>query len=483
MVDNFQLQGDLRRTLPGKVSGARATLHFNSDDGSWVNTADHAIHLAGDVIPLAADQTFDITLPSSTAVPGLQFEVRVEYSNDREPGTWRSGWFSMTEDTTLDERAQNSSLNMTPSQAAQLSGRIDALEAGGVGGGGGGSALIVSPGGTVDLNETLGAGATLFYQFTGAAVVEGIPITAGFYAFLRDPDSESGWSYWIVSPPAELPVPEGGGGDPGDPVETTPQQPTWNDSLRTYVIPTVVGVQYKKGGVNIAAGTYSTTSPTAEETITITAVEKPGFFFPDGVATSFPHTFPLVTDWTTAFSDTLLAPTGRITARTGWTVTNEATGPDDIVIDASGVWLTGNTTLQRTNAPADEHDETIEYDLSDSGIGQDRMFIDVARGYQPHRHILRREDSGSVRLETWYDNTLNGGSNFLTGLPLAGTFRAESDGLYVFAYLNGTKIAEAPHDPSLLGGYPPVDSGVTLRGWAVNSQKTRAKNLVVRTKS
>lgn len=108
MVDTFTLTGNLRQTIGDQVNGARATLHLNTPDGSWTNTVDHAIHLPGDVIPLTPDQTFSIELPSSTATD-LQYEIRVEYSNDRTPGKWRSGWFSMVADTTLDERAEESS--------------------------------------------------------------------------------------------------------------------------------------------------------------------------------------------------------------------------------------------------------------------------------------------------------------------------------------------------------------------------------------
>ncbi len=336
--------------------------------------------------------------------------------------------------------------------------------------------------GAIDLDNSVANGTLVGYRFTGAATVEGIELPAGSYVFERNTLSASGWTYREIASASDLPLPDDPGEEPGEDVETTPQQPTWNDSLREYVIANTTGVQYKKGGVNIAAGTYSTTSPTAAETVTITAVPKTGYVFPGGVATSWSHDYPLVSSWTTAFSDTLLTPTGQVTERTGWTVTNAASGADDIAIDASGIWLTGNSSLVRANDPALKHDVTIEYDLSAASTGFDRIIVDVARGYQPHRHILRREDSGSVRMETWYPNTLNGDSVYLMGLPLTGTLRAESDGLYVFAYINGTKVSEGPHVPGYVI-YPPTDSGVTLKGEPVNGTKTRAKNLVVRTKA
>lgn len=58
----------------------------------------------------------------------------------------------------------------------------------------------------------------------------------------------------------------------------TPQEPTFVDQPGTasdsYTIPTTTGVEYRKGGVAIAAGTYA---PTAGETVTITAVAVGGY--------------------------------------------------------------------------------------------------------------------------------------------------------------------------------------------------------------
>lgn len=495
MSDIHTLTGNLRDVVPGGVSTAYgAYIETNvPDDEALVGTGTDGGIAPSNVgrIPLAADAfTLQLLATDSTdlnVMPNtLRYRVHVEYGKPGQKGIfdWYSAWFELTGDANLKTIIGTLELAPASTVADQLAARISALEAGG-GGGGGSSAVILSAGGVITLNDTLADGATLFYRFAGAATVDGIDLPAGVYAFLADPESDSGWSYWTINPPAELPVPdEGGGGDPGDPIETTPQQPTWNDSLRNYVIPNTLGVQYKKAGVNIAAGTYSTDSPTALEPVTITAVEKPGYFFPDGVATSWTHTYPAVTAWAQSFADTFLTPLGRITERAGCTITNGASGADDIVTEASGTFLTGNTSVVINNpVEAAKHDITFDYDLSEASVGNDRFFVDIARAVQPHRHMLRRFSSTAVQLETWGENTLASDLHFVNTLPLVGTFRAESDGLYVFAYVDGVKIAQGPHHPSLTGGYVPTVSSLIARGEPVNIQKTRFKNVVMRTKA
>ena len=131
-IATHTLTGDFNSII-GEVSKVIATVHTNSEDGGWVNETDLKVTLGGAKIPVAADGTFTVTLPTSTGT-GLQYEIRVTYVDPALVGigqgrkSWRSGWFDLTANSNLAERALNSTLRVAQSLSTQLSGRIDGVD-------------------------------------------------------------------------------------------------------------------------------------------------------------------------------------------------------------------------------------------------------------------------------------------------------------------------------------------------------------------
>lgn len=103
-----------------------------------------------------------------------------------------------------------------------------------------------------------------------------------------------------------------GPGGAGDPIESgTPTAPTFTDGTMTLVIPNITGVQYKKNGTNIAAGTYGS-QPAGPMTVTVVA--KSGYILPAGTYGPYAHTYPGVpVGHNTVFSDTFTR-----TVNPGW---------------------------------------------------------------------------------------------------------------------------------------------------------------------
>lgn len=112
--------------LVGEVGTIRATIRTNSSDGAWVDDTDDRIRLGGAVLDTGSTSgAFSVTLPTSTGT-GLQYEVTAEYVNaERTRATWRSGWFELTADANLADKANASSLRVSASLGDQLAERID----------------------------------------------------------------------------------------------------------------------------------------------------------------------------------------------------------------------------------------------------------------------------------------------------------------------------------------------------------------------
>ena len=132
-IATHTLTGDLS-ALIGEVEKAVATIHLNTEDGSWVNDDDDVIRLGGAVLystRAGGTGQFDVPLPTSTGT-GLQYEVRIAYidagDRNKPQKSWRSGWFDMTADANLADKANDSTLRVNPSLGAQLTERIVALE-------------------------------------------------------------------------------------------------------------------------------------------------------------------------------------------------------------------------------------------------------------------------------------------------------------------------------------------------------------------
>lgn len=120
--------------LVGEVKTFVALVRSNSEDGSWIDPSGE-IKLGDSLV--ASSQTnptgvFTIVLPTSTGT-GLQYEVAIRYQNPNARGgsdwrDWSSGWFDLTADGNLRVLAQDSSLRVNPSLAAQLAARIDGVQ-------------------------------------------------------------------------------------------------------------------------------------------------------------------------------------------------------------------------------------------------------------------------------------------------------------------------------------------------------------------
>lgn len=123
-VATHVLQGDFS-ALVGEIATIRATIHTNSTDDAWVNDTDDEIRLGGALLALNASGEFSVTLPTSTGT-GLQYQVSAEYVNaDRQRRTWDSGWFDLTANADLADKANDSTLRINTSLGDQLAARID----------------------------------------------------------------------------------------------------------------------------------------------------------------------------------------------------------------------------------------------------------------------------------------------------------------------------------------------------------------------
>lgn len=129
-VTTYTLSGDFN-ALVGDVKNLSATIHLNAEDGSWVNEADDLVILGGAQIvasrsSAATSGSFTIALPTSNGT-GLQYEVRATYidPSDQSRKSWRSGWFDLTANANLADKANDSSLRVNPALGAQLAARID----------------------------------------------------------------------------------------------------------------------------------------------------------------------------------------------------------------------------------------------------------------------------------------------------------------------------------------------------------------------
>lgn len=119
------LSGDLS-ALIGERDKVSATIHLNTEDGNWVNETDGTIILGSGRLYYTRNGgtgQFTVTLPTSTGT-GLRYEVRVDYTDEtnkvKPNQSWRSGWFPLTANATLAERAVNSTVYVSQSKAAAI---------------------------------------------------------------------------------------------------------------------------------------------------------------------------------------------------------------------------------------------------------------------------------------------------------------------------------------------------------------------------
>ena len=353
-------------------------------------------------------------------------------------------------------------------------------------GGDGGAVTIVSTS-PLSLPTGLDDGATRVYRLVNETVVDGATLAAGTYFFERDDRVTSGWTYRLVAQGSELVADQV---DPPVDVETTPQEPVWDDGLLIVTIPDIDGVAYTLDGQAVAPGDYPMTAGT---TYQAAATPETGYVFPDGIATTWSHTVPASNEWTESFSDTLTSPLGEITARDGWTINNAASGNDHITIDATGAYLTGNTSMLATNpVNAIQHAVEASYDYTDgwggTGGGLDML---VAVSWGSHTVRLRANDGGAgagcvmtfVGTDGWPDMAAEDGVNLST-LPRSGVLRVESDGTYITAYIDGTLVASglrhSGNNPDWAG--PPHGSRILASGFANTAEKRRVTNVVMETK-
>lgn len=91
--------------------------------------------------------------------------------------------------------AASASAAATAAQAA-----ADAISGGVIGGGSSSSALIISAGGAIDLNNSVPNGTLVGYRFTGTATVEGATVAAGSYMFTRETDTSLAPLGWLIKP-------------------------------------------------------------------------------------------------------------------------------------------------------------------------------------------------------------------------------------------------------------------------------------------
>jgi hypothetical protein len=92
-------------------------------------------------------------------------------------------------------------------------------------------------------------------------------------------------------------------------VEATPEDVTFNDFSNTTTVPAVTGVQYKRNGVNVAAGEVASEP---EGLVTYTAVAKAGYVLAVGAPTSWPHTYSVPSGWVNYIVDSFTGADGTI---------------------------------------------------------------------------------------------------------------------------------------------------------------------------
>lgn len=270
-VATHTLVGDFS-ALVGEVATIRATIHTNSTDDAWVNDTDDEIRLGGAVLALNASGEFTVTLPTSTGT-GLQYQVSAEYVNaDRQRKTWQSGWFDLTADADLADKANDSTLRINTSLGDQLAARIDGVDDhGNVTG-----TLVLDPANTYHVFDATGPttveignppGYSLaFKAVTGAdqVTVEGLPdLTLADNAWSTFVHYRGAWDLAASG--------TGGGGGTVEPITDPPTQPgeitvdPTSDGYNLTWVASTVAAGYE-GSVD--GGTYTDYGTNLSETLT-----------------------------------------------------------------------------------------------------------------------------------------------------------------------------------------------------------------------
>lgn len=360
-VTTYTLTGDFG-ALIGEVQAIRAIVTTNSTDGAWVNETDDEIRLGGAALTLNEAGEFSVSLPTSTGT-GLQYQVSADYVDaDKKRRKWDSGWFDLTANADLADRAADSSLRVNSSQAVILGGRIDdaedrleELEAGG-----GTQALAARVDGYTDHGNVYGgvtlSGPTASHWFSATAPTtitlegysEGQVVTLICFSGAEDVtvndagDTElvdgTAWSAMLAR---GVWIGGGGGGELAVPDATPPSAPTaltvtpGSDgvSATATFTPGVDAestvkhryILYPTSGSQPAWPTsgpaYNVTSPVALTDLTSgTAYTMKVQAYSNGgsqstVATAT-FTTPTPAGWNTIVTDTFTGPDGPITART-----------------------------------------------------------------------------------------------------------------------------------------------------------------------
>lgn len=116
--------------------------------------------------------------------------------------------------------------------------------------------------------------------------------------------------------------------------------PTFNDTGNVLTIPAVTGIQYKKNGTNIAAGTYNSQ---LGGLMTITAVAASSEYTINvGQTVSWPHTFPVVIP-SGAYDDAVLADSPLT-----YLPLNDTVGTTAPVSSGAETWASVGTTFGAT---------------------------------------------------------------------------------------------------------------------------------------
>lgn len=509
-VATHVLQGDFS-ALVGEVATIRATIHTNSTDDAWVNDTDDEIRLGGAVLTLNAAGEFTITLPTSTGT-GLQYQVTAEYVNaNRQRKTWQSGWFDLTADADLADKANDSTLRINTTLGDQLAQRIDGYtDHGDVSG-----TLAVDPAtGTHVLNATDALLVTLAAESDGRIVtlyviggaenvtVDGmadLELTDGAFAsFVRIRGA------WVLAsagasagepatpdttPPSavtDLAVTPGSDGvtatatfSPATDAESTVKYryrlyatgstaPAWPTSGSQY---NLAGSPINLTGLTVGEDytmdlqAYSAGGSAAADTATFTTPTPAGWNVWDTIdfADQTAGTFAPPKDFTTDTGKTLRA-----------VLTVNETG--SVVVGSGKVKGVYQQTPIRLSYPSDTTPTasrvTIPFDLVGTntsygpgvrvniGMGTGSVNIEMALNWETgtsrRMQIGPNYGSGFVR-SAGLDAAANGytlSGEWLNGLPTTGTLVLEAESQILKAYVNGLHIYSVDFTNNLYGGSP-----------------------------
>lgn len=281
-----------------------------------------------------------------------------------------------------------------------------------------------------------------------------------------------------------------------DPIEVSPAAVTFNDTGNVTTVPGTTGVQYKRAGVNVGAGTI-TGEPAG--LVTYTAVAKTGYIMAAGATTTWSHTYPTPPGWSvydsiayTAADGTLLTSLttvgGRSPTGTGAKISSNRLKVGDQGNGTVDSYVSGMSLGTHWRS-------SIDFDVSDVSQGYEPM-VSLYGGTQnggfnfriqnsnngEYRVIVTTQQDTGLGPVVTYQGTWVAATTPIGALPKTGTMMMEIDtaAKFIKCYINGSYAVKIDWATSgwVLVGNPQTPSNTTL-GAGITSSYAAMDNFKV----